>query len=168
VQLLWFVLAVVLRKYSIAVHEVMWLRNLPEFMRELNSLVSRGLDTLRGSTGASIDSGYNIVTPDDDEPVHCDRGLSQYHHPLSPNRRRLPPLPLRSPPTDRTRLCRERSRGCPRVRVPVYPVPKPDRIRRRPYLQQRREVSRPAVEWSRRGIAGERQRQQLAWRRRAS
>jgi hypothetical protein len=85
VQLLWFVLAVVVRKYGIAVHEVMWLSNhfhvvltdvhgnLPDFMRELNSLVSRGLNALRGSTGSNIEKGYNIVSPADDEKVvdHC-------------------------------------------------------------------------------------------------
>ena len=85
VQLLWFVLAVVVRKYGIAVHDVMWLSNhyhlvltdvhgnLPDFMRELNSLVSRGLNALRGSTGSSIEKGYNVVTPADDERVveHC-------------------------------------------------------------------------------------------------
>ena len=85
VQLLWFVLAVVVRKYGIAVHEVMWMSNhyhlvltdvrgnLPDFMRELNSLISRGLNALRGSTGSNIEKGYNIVTPADDEKVvgHC-------------------------------------------------------------------------------------------------
>ncbi len=85
VQLLWFVLAVVVRKYGIAVHEVMWLSNhyhlvltdvhgnLPDFMRELNSHVSRGLNALRGSTGSNIEKGYNIVAPADDEKVveHC-------------------------------------------------------------------------------------------------
>jgi putative transposase len=85
VQLRWFVLAVVVRKYGIAVHDVMWLSNhyhlvltdvhgnLPDFMRELNSLVSRSLNGLRGSTGSNIERGYNIVTPADDEKVveHC-------------------------------------------------------------------------------------------------
>jgi len=85
VQLLWFVLAVVVRRYGIALHEVFWLSNhvhlvltdvhgnLPDFMRDLNSLVSRGLNALRGSTGSNVEKGYNIVTPADDEKVidHC-------------------------------------------------------------------------------------------------
>ena len=81
VQLLSFALAVMARRHEIAVHEVFWMSNhahllltdvrgnLPDFMRDLNSLISRGLNALRGSTGSNIEKGYNLVTPADDDKV---------------------------------------------------------------------------------------------------
>jgi putative transposase len=85
VQFLWFVLAAMVRKFGIAVHDVFFASNhfhivltdvdgnLPDFMRDLNSLISRGLNALRGTTGTNIEKGYNIVNVGDDEKAveHC-------------------------------------------------------------------------------------------------
>lgn len=81
VDLIWYVLAVVAQRCSIDIHEVVFMSNhfhllatdrtgvLPDFMRDLNSLLSRGLNALRGSTGTNVESGYNIVRPADDARV---------------------------------------------------------------------------------------------------
>lgn len=85
VQFLWFVLAATVKKFGIAVHEVFFMSNhfhivltdvegnLPDFMRDLNSLISRGLNALRGTTGTNIEKGYNIVSIGDDDKAleHC-------------------------------------------------------------------------------------------------
>lgn len=77
VDLLWYVLAVMARRSGVQIHEVIFMSNhchllltdregvLPDFMRDLNSLLSRGLNALRGSTGANVEKGYNIVIPAD-------------------------------------------------------------------------------------------------------
>jgi REP element-mobilizing transposase RayT len=81
VDLVWYVLAVMAQRSGVRIHEVLFMSNhchllltdrdgvLPDFMRDLNSLLSRGLNALRGSTGANVDKGYNIVTPTDDAKV---------------------------------------------------------------------------------------------------
>src|SRR5688500_15183715 len=78
VELLWYVLAVMAQRSGVQIHEVIFMSNhchllltdrggvLPDFMRDLNSLLSRGLNALRGSTGANVEKGYNIVIPTDD------------------------------------------------------------------------------------------------------
>jgi hypothetical protein len=38
-------------------------------MRDFNSLLSRGLNALRGSTGSNVEKGYNIVNPTDEARV---------------------------------------------------------------------------------------------------
>jgi putative transposase len=85
VEILWFALAVMVNKHGVAVHEAFFASNhfhvvltdvkgnLPAFMRDFNSLISRSLNALRGTTGTNIEKGYNIVSPADDEKVveHC-------------------------------------------------------------------------------------------------
>lgn len=78
VALIWYVLAVMVKRYSVQLHEVVFMGNhfhllltdrdgvLPDFMRDLNSLLSRGLNALRGSTGSNIEKQYNIVIPTDE------------------------------------------------------------------------------------------------------
>jgi putative transposase len=75
--LLWYVLAVMAEKTGVQIHEVLFMSNhchllltdrrgvLPDFMRDFNSLISRGLNALRGSTGSNVEKQYNIVTPTD-------------------------------------------------------------------------------------------------------
>jgi REP element-mobilizing transposase RayT len=81
VELIWYVLAVMIQRYSMQLHEVVFMSNhfhlmltdrdgvLPDFMRDLNSLLSRGLNALHGSTGANIEKQYNIVVPADGDKV---------------------------------------------------------------------------------------------------
>jgi REP element-mobilizing transposase RayT len=81
VELLWYVLAVMSQRSRIQIHEVLFMSNhfhvlltdrdgvLPDFMRDFNSLLSRGLNALRGSTGSNVEKGYNIVLPTDDAKV---------------------------------------------------------------------------------------------------
>ena len=81
VELIWFVFAVMVAEFGIEVHEVVFMSNhfhvlltdrrgnLPNFMRDFNSLLSRGLNALRGSTGTNIEKGYNAVEPADEERV---------------------------------------------------------------------------------------------------
>lgn len=81
VRLIWFVFALLASARGLAVHEVFFMSNhfhvlltdvdgrLPDFMRDMNSLLSRGLNALRGVTGTNIEKGYNLVTPSDDHKV---------------------------------------------------------------------------------------------------
>ena len=81
VEMIWFVFAVMVSRFGIEVHEVFFMSNhfhvlltdrrgvLPDFMRDLNSLMSRGLNALRGSTGTNIEKNYNVVTPIDERRV---------------------------------------------------------------------------------------------------
>lgn len=81
VELIWYVLAVMAHRSSIQIHEVLFMSNhfhllltdkegvLPDFMRDLNSLLSRGLNALRGSTGSNVEKGYNLVAPSDGAKV---------------------------------------------------------------------------------------------------
>jgi putative transposase len=70
-----FCLAVTLARFRgrISLHEFLWMSNhfhlaltdvagcLPAFMETLNSLLSRSLNALRGTTGTNIEKGYNLV-----------------------------------------------------------------------------------------------------------
>jgi REP element-mobilizing transposase RayT len=81
VELIWYVLAVMAQRSRVQIHEVLFMSNhfhvlltdrdgvLPDFMRDLNSLLSRGLNALRGSTGSNVEKGYNIVIPTDEAKV---------------------------------------------------------------------------------------------------
>lgn len=46
---------------------------LPDFMRDLNSLIARGLNAIRGTSGTAIEKGYNLVTVTDEDAMleHC-------------------------------------------------------------------------------------------------
>ena len=85
VRFLWFALAATVRKYGIAVHEVFFLSNhfhivltdvdgcLPDFMRDLNSLVSRGLNALREAIERGLkvmDSTALSLCMDNDLPIY--------------------------------------------------------------------------------------------------
>ena len=81
VELIWYILAVMTQRSGVQIHEVIFMSNhchllltdrdgvLPDFMRDLNSLLSRGLNALRGSTGSNVEKSYNIVTPTDGAKV---------------------------------------------------------------------------------------------------
>lgn len=74
-QIIVYCLAVTLAKFRgrIAAHEYLWMSNhfhlvltdidgcLPRFMEELDSLLSRSLNALRGTSGTNIEKGYNLV-----------------------------------------------------------------------------------------------------------
>lgn len=76
-----YALAVTAEHYGIALHEFEFLSNhghilltdvegrLPDFMRDLNSLISRQLNAHRGHRGTNIEKGYNAVAPQDAEKV---------------------------------------------------------------------------------------------------
>lgn len=78
-----YVLAAVAEKYSerFDIHEVLFMSNhmhlvatdrtacLPAFMRELNSLISRQLNALRGTTGTNFESGCDYVIVQDDKTL---------------------------------------------------------------------------------------------------
>ena len=80
-----YCLAATLSKYDILVHEYCFLSNhyhlalmslgndLPAFLQDLNSLLSRALNALRGWSGSNFEKGYNIVVEHDDAAVvgHC-------------------------------------------------------------------------------------------------
>lgn len=82
-----YCLAVTLDKYRgrIAMHEYLWMSNhfhlvltdrgacLPRFMEELDSLLSRSLNALRGMTGTNIEKGYNLVAVTGESKLieHC-------------------------------------------------------------------------------------------------
>jgi len=86
-ETIWYCLAVTLRKYRgrIALHEFQWLSNhfhleltdvvgcVPAFMEELDSLLSRALNALRGTRGTNIEKGYNLTIDVTDDKVfeHC-------------------------------------------------------------------------------------------------
>lgn len=86
-EIIWYCLAVVCERFAgqIALHEFLWMSNhahlaltditgcLPDFMRDLNSLISRALNGLRGTTGTNIEKGYNAVAVNDGQKLleHC-------------------------------------------------------------------------------------------------
>lgn len=84
-QILTYSLAVMAERYGMQIHEVMALSNhihlcvtdthgrLPDFMRDLNSLIARSLNALRGTSGTVIEKGYNLVEVADPERAmeHC-------------------------------------------------------------------------------------------------
>ena len=51
---------------------------LPNFMRDLNSLISRNLNASRGHRGANFEDGYNIVRPLPDEEDSIDDKIIQH------------------------------------------------------------------------------------------
>lgn len=81
VETIWFVLAYVASRFDVAIHEFCWMSNhyhlvlttgddgLPAFMGELNALLSRALNALRGWSGTNIEKGYNVTKPQDAEAV---------------------------------------------------------------------------------------------------
>jgi REP element-mobilizing transposase RayT len=80
-EIIRYALAVTAEQYGIALHEFKFMSNhghilltdvegrLPDFMRDLNSLISRQLNAHRGHRGTNIEKGYNAVAPQDDEKV---------------------------------------------------------------------------------------------------
>ena len=80
-ELLRYVLAVAANKYGVLIHEYQFLSNhfhlqvtvpgkcLPDFMMTMNSLISRGLNALRGTRGTNIEKGYSLVVELDDATV---------------------------------------------------------------------------------------------------
>lgn len=68
-------------KYGMAVHDMLWMSNhahicmtdiqgvLPKFMCQMNSLISRQLNAIRGITGTNIEKGYSSIELADDESM---------------------------------------------------------------------------------------------------
>lgn len=86
VETLWYCLAVAAQKYEVQLHGFMWMSNhyhlaltdsageLPDFMRDLNSLISKALNAVRKVQGQNFErSGYNGVVVADAERLlrHC-------------------------------------------------------------------------------------------------
>ncbi|MEX1367639.1 MAG: hypothetical protein AB1Z98_31205 [Nannocystaceae bacterium] len=87
VEIIWYCLAYTLSEFRgrIEAHEFLWMSNhyhlvltdrsgcLPDFMMQLNSLLARALNALRGHTGTAIEKGYNSVevTTEDKLIDHC-------------------------------------------------------------------------------------------------
>lgn len=86
VETLWYCLAVAAQKYEVQLHGFMWMSNhyhlaltdsageLPDFMRDLNSLISKALNSIRKVQGQNFErSGYNGVVVADAERLlrHC-------------------------------------------------------------------------------------------------
>lgn len=86
VETLWYCLAVAVQKYSVQMHGFVWMSNhyhlvltdsaaeLPDFMRDLNSLISKALNAFRGVRGQNFErSGYNGVVVADGGKLlsHC-------------------------------------------------------------------------------------------------
>lgn len=85
-EAIWYCLAVAAQKYEIRLHGFIWMSNhyhliltdtaaqLPDFMRDLNSLISKSINAIRTIRGQNFDrSGYNaIVVGDADKALsHC-------------------------------------------------------------------------------------------------
>lgn len=85
-QTIWYCLAVVSQKYDVRLHGFVWMSNhyhlvltdvvgeLPDFMRDLNSLVSKALNAMRGIRGENYERrGYNAVVVGDGQRLlrHC-------------------------------------------------------------------------------------------------
>ncbi|PRQ04463.1 Transposase IS200 like protein [Enhygromyxa salina] len=80
-ETLLFVLAHTCSKFDVSVHEVLYMSNhfhllitahtkcLPKFMEELNSLGSRALNALRGTSGTNFEKGYGLVEPQDSKKL---------------------------------------------------------------------------------------------------
>lgn len=86
VETLWYCLAVAASKYRVQMHGFVWMSNhyhlvltdaaaeLPDFMRDMNSLVSKALNSIRGTRGQNFErSGYNAVVVADGQRLinHC-------------------------------------------------------------------------------------------------
>ena len=85
VQTLLYCFAYELSQHEIDVHEFVWMSNhfhvvltprsdaLPDFMKGLNSLASRALNSLRGWSGSNFEKRYNITVASDPDKVldHC-------------------------------------------------------------------------------------------------
>lgn len=86
VEVLWYCLAVAAQKYKVQLHGFTWMSNhyhlvltdasaqLPDFMRDLNSLISKSLNAIRGLRGQNFErSGYNAVVVADGARMlrHC-------------------------------------------------------------------------------------------------
>lgn len=86
VQTIWYCLGLALRRYAVKLHSFVWMSNhyhvvltdiegeLPDFVRDLNSMISRALNANRGRRGANFErEGYNLVVAADREAVlrHC-------------------------------------------------------------------------------------------------
>ena len=85
VETITYCFAAALAKYDIRVHEFCFLSNhyhlvltplgedLPAFIQDLNSILSRALNALRGWSGSNFEKGYNIVVEQDEESIvaHC-------------------------------------------------------------------------------------------------
>lgn len=68
-------------KYEMAVHEMLWMSNhahicmtdvhgvLPKFMCQMNSLISRQLNALRGVSGTNFEKGYSSIVLADDASI---------------------------------------------------------------------------------------------------
>ena len=83
VATLWFCFAAIVLKYRkrILMHEFLFMSNhfhlvltdadecLPNFMRDLNSLLSRALNSTRGTRGTNIEKGYHAEVLLDDEAI---------------------------------------------------------------------------------------------------
>jgi REP element-mobilizing transposase RayT len=84
VQIIWYVLAYVLSKprfAAIDLHEFCWMSNhyhlvltprddsLPDFMCDLNSLLSRALNAVRGWSGTNIEKGFHITVCTDEHSM---------------------------------------------------------------------------------------------------
>ena len=78
-ETLLFVLAYTCSKFDVSVHEVVYMSNhfhllmtahakcIPDFMEQLNSLASRALNALRGTSGTNFEKNYGLVEPQDGE-----------------------------------------------------------------------------------------------------
>ena len=78
VETVWYCLAATVAKYGLSVHEFSFLSNhyhlgitplgddLPAFMQDLNSLLSRALNALRSWSGSNFEGAYNITVQVDD------------------------------------------------------------------------------------------------------
>jgi putative transposase len=80
-ETLLFILAYTCSKFQVSIHEVVYMSNhfhllitahtkcIPDFMEQLNSLGSRALNALRGSSGTNFEKCYNLVEPQDSEKL---------------------------------------------------------------------------------------------------
>ncbi|PRQ05172.1 transposase [Enhygromyxa salina] len=78
-QTIRFVFAYTCSKFNVSLHEVLYMSDhfhllltahtkcIPDFMEELNSLMARALNALRGISGTNFEKGYNLVEPQDAE-----------------------------------------------------------------------------------------------------
>lgn len=86
VKTMWYCLAVVAQKYRVQLHGFMWMSNhyhlaltdpcaeLPDFMRDLNALISKAINAVRGMRGENFSRlSYNAVIVADDSRLlrHC-------------------------------------------------------------------------------------------------
>lgn len=90
VALLQYCLAAALLGFRIDVHEFCWMSNhwhvvltdhdgeLSEFVRKLHSLISRGLNAIRGTKGSNFEKGFTLQVETDEEAIlrHCAYALA--------------------------------------------------------------------------------------------